>query len=89
MNEVKEGEIVSEEERNLVPCVKDMDRSLERNKQLLEELRRRGLRVKNVLGDGNCFFRAVSYCRYNTENDHLSIRREVCEFLVSKGVKWE
>ena len=35
-----------------------------------------------VKGDGNCFFRAVSYAVSNTESNHSNIRQSVCDFAI-------
>ena len=35
-----------------------------------------------INGDGNCFFRAISYAISNTEVNHMEVRRSVCNFAV-------
>lgn len=38
------------------------------------------LKCINVLGDGNCFYRALSVCLTGDENNHLNIRKLMAEF---------
>ncbi|XP_062613488.1 uncharacterized protein LOC134275232 [Saccostrea cucullata] len=37
---------------------------------------------KNILGDGNCFFRAVSFSLTNSEDFHSAMRNAVCEHMM-------
>lgn len=39
-------------------------------------------KVKQIEGDGNCFFRAISYCVAQSEHFHLEIRKLVCNYLL-------
>jgi OTU domain-containing protein 3 len=48
---------------------------------LQQQLDRSGLRVRDVLGDGNCLFRAVSCALYGDENSHRTIRSQVVAFM--------
>ncbi len=52
-----------------------------RNKSLDNELLSQGLRSINVIGDGNCFFRAISLNLYNNEDEHQRIRKSVVQYL--------
>ncbi|GAA5814957.1 hypothetical protein MFLAVUS_008460 [Mucor flavus] len=45
------------------------------------QLKSRGLSTKNITGDGNCLFRALSDQYYGYDSNHKSIRQEVCQFL--------
>ena len=36
----------------------------------------------NVEGDGNCLFRAISYCPNGHQNEHSILRYEVCQHLL-------
>ena len=47
-----------------------------------EQLASLGLRKIDVIGDGNCFFRALSYQLTGHENDHTNIRRASIEQLL-------
>ena len=35
-------------------------------------------------GDGNCFFRAISYAISNTESNHMAVRKSVCNFAMKE-----
>ena len=45
------------------------------------KLAKQGLRIKEVEGDGNCFFRAVADQLYGFEYYHLRLRKQVCDHL--------
>jgi hypothetical protein len=47
-----------------------------------DQLAMKGLEVIHVLGDGNCFFRAISHQLYRHEKDHLKIRHETMNYLI-------
>jgi len=49
---------------------------------LTEQLATIGFKKMNVLGDGNCFFRAISHQLYQDENRHLNIRSEAINYLI-------
>jgi hypothetical protein len=34
-----------------------------------------------MVGDGNCFFRAISYALYNTQDNHQHIRHEIADYF--------
>ncbi|XP_062621669.1 uncharacterized protein LOC134283235, partial [Saccostrea cucullata] len=40
------------------------------------------LSEKKIIGDGNCFFRAVSFSLANSEDFHYVIRNAVCEHII-------
>ena len=44
-------------------------------------LTERGLIVKDVRGDGNCLFRAISVNLYGSEEQHAYIRKTVADYL--------
>ncbi|GAA5841945.1 hypothetical protein JCM3766R1_002546 [Sporobolomyces carnicolor] len=50
-------------------------------KVLTQQLRASGLYAANILGDGNCLFRALSDQLFGSPNHHLRLRQEVCEYL--------
>lgn len=57
-------------------------------KVLREELRLRGYALRDVIGDGNCFFRSVAYHVSGDEDDYPSIRASaVKELRVSDWVR--
>ena len=37
--------------------------------------------TRKIGGDGNCLFRAISYAVCNSEQYHLQVRREICNFI--------
>ena len=39
-----------------------------------------GRKLHPILGDGNCFFRALSYIMYGTEDRHASVRASIALF---------
>ena len=43
-------------------------------------LARLGRKLHPILGDGNCFFRALSYIMYGTEDRHTSVRASLVLF---------
>eukprot|EP00762_Andalucia_godoyi_P000085 ANDGO_02302.mRNA.1 hypothetical protein len=39
------------------------------------------LKVRDVVGDGNCLFRSISFWYCGSENMHEEVRQRVCEFM--------
>ena len=94
----EEGEIISDEEiisdkegadASINESTSKWNKSEEKNKELYEALRQGGLRVEEMVGDGNCFFRAVSFGVYGTDKYHLKVRVEISEYISQRGVGWE
>ena len=54
-----------------------------------EQLDNLGLKKVNMIGDGNCFFRAVSHQLYGHSNDHLNIRSLTVNNLRSTSADFE
>ena len=50
---------------------------------LTARLARIGLMPINITGDGNCFFRSVSYQLYQTEDRHAQIRALAIQHLIN------
>ena len=44
-------------------------------------------KVHKIMGDGNCYFCAISYSICGEERYHAAIRNAVCDFIVY--LKWE
>jgi OTU-like cysteine protease len=44
-----------------------------------KQLADRNLTSINVLGDGNCFFRAISVCLYGHEHEHAALRADIAK----------
>ena len=60
--------------------------SLTRFKEKLETLEDVPLTVKNIRGDGNCLFRAISHQIYGTSEHHQMIREKIVEYMkIEKG----
>ena len=45
--------------------------------------------IKNIMGDGNCFFRAISFCLSGNENNHLLVRKAIVVHLLKNKNKFE
>ena len=45
------------------------------------QLAKLGLELRDITGDGNCLFRAISDQIDGNESHHLKYRRETCEFM--------
>lgn len=46
------------------------------------EIAGKKLQCQKIKGDGNCFFRAVSYCVSGSEENHEEIRQATCQHLL-------
>ena len=47
------------------------------------------LHCQHIKGDGNCFFRAVSYCVSGSEDNHEAIRQATCKHLLENSSVFE
>lgn len=52
-------------------------------------LRAKGLVSIDVVGDGNCFFRAVSVCMDGVEDNHIQLRQKTVEYMKRNRVELE
>jgi len=67
----------------LILCVQLFDP--EQNGPLLNnQLRALGLYAADIIGDGNCLFRALSDQLWGTQSYHLKLREEVCDWIASR-----
>lgn len=57
--------------------------------QFTKQLARLGLELRDITGDGNCLFRALSDQLEGTEGNHLLYRRQVCEYMRKNRVDFE
>ncbi|GAA5973607.1 hypothetical protein JCM11641_007146 [Rhodosporidiobolus odoratus] len=57
-------------------------------KVLNAQLREANLYAANILGDGNCLFRALSDQLYGSPSMHLALRHEVCDYLSANPDKY-
>ncbi|GAA6046826.1 hypothetical protein JCM3770_005662 [Rhodotorula araucariae] len=55
---------------------------------LTAQLRDAGLYAANILGDGNCLFRALSDQLYGSPSMHHAIRQEICDYLAANPDKY-
>ncbi|GAA5839025.1 hypothetical protein JCM11251_007856 [Rhodosporidiobolus azoricus] len=55
---------------------------------LSAQLREAGLYAANILGDGNCLFRALSDQLYGSPSMHLALRHEICDYLFANPDKY-
>ena len=56
----------------------------ERVHALDEQLRSKQLTTRDVVGDGNCLFRCLSFGEYGQEERHSALRREITNHLLSE-----
>ncbi|KAH7107867.1 cysteine proteinase [Auriculariales sp. MPI-PUGE-AT-0066] len=57
----------------------------DQNTQFLShQLRALGLYAADIIGDGNCLFRALSDQLWGTQSHHLKLREEVCDWIASR-----
>ena len=40
-------------------------------------------KIVRIVGDGNCFFRSLSFFLFNTQQEHLRVRKEIVEFITA------
>ncbi|TNY20217.1 hypothetical protein DMC30DRAFT_266879 [Rhodotorula diobovata] len=57
-------------------------------KVLAAQLKEAHLYAANILGDGNCLFRALSDQLYGSPSMHHAIRQEICDYLASHPDKY-
>jgi OTU domain-containing protein 3 len=50
-------------------------------KSFSTQLERLGLQLRDITGDGNCCFRALSDQMFGNESQHLDFRKRVCQYL--------
>ncbi|GAA5904374.1 hypothetical protein JCM8208_004176 [Rhodotorula glutinis] len=55
---------------------------------LSSQLKEAGLYAANILGDGNCLFRALSDQLYGSPSMHQAIRQEICDYLAGHPDKY-
>ncbi len=61
----------------------------DRYNHYISALRRKGLKVHPVEGDGNCLFRSVSHQMYGTEDLHGLVRQSCMEYMESEAEYFE
>ena len=88
-NVSEEGEIISDEEiifdkegasASIDESTSEWNKSEERNKELNEAMLQGGLRVEEMVEDGN-FFPSCIVCLYGIDKHHLKVRVEISKYL--------
>jgi OTU domain-containing protein 3 len=54
-----------------------------------QQLERLGLQLRDITGDGNCFFRALSDQMFGNESNHLEFRKRVCQYMLHNRAEFE
>ncbi|CAF4215646.1 unnamed protein product, partial [Rotaria sp. Silwood2] len=83
----RSSEIMKEKQRDFLKNIKYIIEKgiLEKGTHTLtltEQLALIGLKKVKILGDGNCFFRAILHQLNRNETDHLLLRSEVINYLI-------
>ena len=55
---------------------------------LQKQLRERNLKLVNVRGDGNCFFRAIAHQLYDDESQHQKVREEAVQEVIKNSNRY-
>uniref|UniRef100_A0A914XA52 OTU domain-containing protein n=1 Tax=Plectus sambesii TaxID=2011161 RepID=A0A914XA52_9BILA len=45
--------------------------------------------IEKIIADGNCLFRAFSFCLTGSEEHHLTVRRVICDFMEFFSATWQ
>lgn len=53
------------------------------------QLARLGLELRDITGDGNCCFRALSDQMHGTEAHHMEYRKRVCQYMRNSREEFE
>lgn len=53
------------------------------------QLERLGLQLRDITGDGNCCFRALSDQMYGNESAHVEFRKRVCQYMRNNRDEFE
>lgn len=65
---------------------KRISRGQKNQKKILRDFT---LKEHEVKGDGSCQFRALSYVTTGTEDNHLIIRKNICDFLLAHREQYQ
>ncbi|KAG8908826.1 hypothetical protein FRB99_003064 [Tulasnella sp. 403] len=63
------------------PVLSKLSDPAQNSHDLALQLRSLGLYAASTLGDGNCLFRALCDQLYGSSKDHLTLRREICDWM--------
>ena len=47
-----------------------------------------GKMIKNILLDGNCFFRSIAVYGYKDEEYHMNVRKELCTHISTNQIQY-
>ena len=75
--------IVKKDEKKIKTKAEEKENQLFSNLQ--KQLRERNLKLVNVRGDGNCFFRAIAHQLYGDESQHQKIREEAVQEVIKNS----
>ena len=75
--------IVEKDEKKIKTRAEKKESQLFSN--LLKQLRERNLKLVNVRGDGNCFFRAIAHQMYGGESQHQKVREEAVQEVIKNS----
>lgn len=67
----------------------DLDKLAAEERAVKEEISRLGLSLRDVEGDGNCLFRALSDQLYGDQSHHPDLRRWVCDWIMEHKEEME
>uniref|UniRef100_A0A914X2M4 OTU domain-containing protein n=1 Tax=Plectus sambesii TaxID=2011161 RepID=A0A914X2M4_9BILA len=45
--------------------------------------------IRKIVADGNCLFRAFSFCLTDSESHHLTVRRIICDYMEFYPSTWQ
>ncbi|KZT34953.1 cysteine proteinase [Sistotremastrum suecicum HHB10207 ss-3] len=66
-----------------------LDDPASNNALLTSQLRSLGLYAAPILGDGNCLFRALSDQLFGVPSHHLTLRKEICDWMAARKERYE
>ena len=80
-SEEEEEEDESEEESEEDDEESDSEDLIESQYNVDTVITMHGLKRKNIIGDGNCFFRTIAYFVFGNQNKHKEVRKQVTDYL--------
>ena len=78
--------IVKKGEKKIKTKAEEKENQLFSNLQ--KQLRERNLKLVNVRGDGNCFFRAIAHQLYGDESQHQKVREEAVQEVIQNSNRY-